>query len=56
MFSYFQIIASPSLRGWYDASTEASNWMKNIRSDDDNSSVNIQHIFINGQVSSVKSV
>lgn len=48
----FQIIASPSLRGWYDASSESSNWMKSIRSSDDKSSVNIQHIFINGQVSS----
>jgi hypothetical protein len=48
----FQIIASPSLRGFYDASTESSNWMKNIRSTEDGSAkVNIQHIFINGQVS-----
>lgn len=51
-FLFLQIIASPSLRGWYDASTESSNWMKNIRSAEECSTVNIQHIFINGQVSS----
>lgn len=51
---YLQIVASPSLKGWYDASSETSNWMKHIRSSDEKSDVNIQHIFINGQVSSHK--
>jgi hypothetical protein len=50
-FFIFKIIASPSLKGWYDASTESTNWMKNIRSSDENKNVNMQHIFINGQVS-----
>ncbi|XP_070493651.1 transcription factor hamlet-like isoform X3 [Chironomus tepperi] len=46
----WEIVASPSLKGWYDASSETSNWMKHIRSSDEKNDVNIQHIFINGQI------
>lgn len=51
MFARTQIIAGPNLRGWFDATDEKSNWMKNISSTEDSKSVNVQQIFINGHVS-----
>jgi hypothetical protein len=50
-FFCFQVIAGVNVRGWLDASSEPTNWMKNIRCTNSNSDVNVQHFLIAGHVS-----
>ncbi|XP_043276256.1 transcription factor hamlet-like isoform X2 [Venturia canescens] len=43
-------IAGSGVRGWLDASHEAGNWLKFIRSTANPHAINIRHVLINGQV------
>lgn len=43
-------IAGSRVRGWLDASHEAGNWLKYVRSTTNPHAVNMRHVLINGQV------
>lgn len=50
-FFYSQIrIAGSGVTGWLDASHEASNWLKYVRSTSSPHAVNMRHVLIGGQV------